>query len=83
MPVDQPLVVICKSCSGRWVSAADTVARKLGHQTFWICRLSAISVPSSTEYLENTAASLALTNTTGTPSAFSLRSPTVTFPDRD
>lgn len=49
-------------------------------QTFWICRLSAISVPSSTEYLENAAASLALTNTTGTPRAFSLRSSTVTFP---
>ncbi|SFB56885.1 impB/mucB/samB family protein [Rhizobium sp. NFR07] len=30
MPVDQPLVVISKSGSKRWISAADTAARKLG-----------------------------------------------------
>ncbi|WP_407026587.1 hypothetical protein [Agrobacterium rosae] len=30
MPVDQPSVVISKSGSKRWVSAADTAARKLG-----------------------------------------------------
>lgn len=30
MPVDQPLVVISKSGAKRWVSAADTSARKLG-----------------------------------------------------
>ena len=30
VPVDQPLVVISKSGSKRWVSAADTAARKLG-----------------------------------------------------
>ncbi len=30
MPVDQPLVVISRSGAKRWVSAADTTARKLG-----------------------------------------------------
>lgn len=30
MPADQPLVVISKSGSKRWISAADTAARKLG-----------------------------------------------------
>lgn len=30
MPVDQPLVVIAKSGSKRWIAAADTAARKLG-----------------------------------------------------
>lgn len=30
MPVDQPLVVISRSGSKRWISAADTAARKLG-----------------------------------------------------
>lgn len=30
VPADQPLVVIWKSGSKRWISAADTAARKLG-----------------------------------------------------
>ncbi len=30
VPVDQPLVVISRSGAKRWVSAADTAARKLG-----------------------------------------------------
>ena len=30
VPADQPLVVISKSGAKRWVSAADTAARKLG-----------------------------------------------------
>lgn len=30
VPVDQPLVVIAKSGSKRWIAAADTAARKLG-----------------------------------------------------
>jgi len=30
VPADQPLVVISKSGSKRWISAADTAARKLG-----------------------------------------------------
>ncbi len=33
MPADQPLVVVSKSGSKRWISAADTAARKLGLKT--------------------------------------------------